>query len=196
MEAVLGPSHIVLDGDPAPPPKKEGTAPSIFGPCLLWPNGWMDQDATWYRGRPRLSGHIVLDGDPAPPMGHSPQFSAHVCCAQTAGWIKMPLGTEVDLGPGCIVSDGAQLPPPDRYTAAPSCFRPMSIVAKRSRMSATAEPLYKRLRYRRGPQDARSQMTPCQLLRNCTNKHQLLLTNLRDALHHDKRAANKGGRSA
>jgi len=19
----------------------------IFGPCLLWPNGWMDQDATW-----------------------------------------------------------------------------------------------------------------------------------------------------
>jgi len=28
-----------------------------------------------------------------------------------AGWIKMPLGTEVDLGPGHIVLDGAQLPP-------------------------------------------------------------------------------------
>ena len=28
------------------------TAPTIFGPCLLWPNGWMDQDATWYEGRP------------------------------------------------------------------------------------------------------------------------------------------------
>jgi len=26
-------------------------------------------------------------------------------------------------------------------------------------------------------------------------KYQLLLTNLRDALHHGKRAANKGGRS-
>jgi len=34
MEVGLGPGHIVLDGQ-------------IFGPCLLWPNGWMDQDATW-----------------------------------------------------------------------------------------------------------------------------------------------------
>ena len=47
-------------------------------------------------------GHIVLAGHPAPPpekMGHSPQFSAHVCSGQTAGWIKMPLGTKVGLGP-------------------------------------------------------------------------------------------------
>jgi len=35
---------------------------------------------------------------------------AHVYCGQTAGWIKMPLATEVDLGPGHIVLDGAQLP--------------------------------------------------------------------------------------
>jgi len=43
---------------------------------------------------------IVLDGDAAPlsKRGHSPQFSAHVCCGQTAGWIKMPLGTMVGLG--------------------------------------------------------------------------------------------------
>jgi len=48
-------------------------------------------------------GHIVLDGDPAPPsqMGIvAPQFSAHVCCGQTAGWIKIPLGTAVGLGTG------------------------------------------------------------------------------------------------
>jgi len=31
----------------------KGAQPSIFGPRLLWPNGWMDQDATWYGGRPR-----------------------------------------------------------------------------------------------------------------------------------------------
>jgi len=39
----------------------------------LWPNGWMDQDETWYAGRPR-PGHIVLGEDPAPPplKGHSP----------------------------------------------------------------------------------------------------------------------------
>jgi len=38
------PGHIVLDGDSAPP--KRGTASPVFGPCLLWPNDWMDQDAT------------------------------------------------------------------------------------------------------------------------------------------------------
>ena len=51
MEVGLGPGHIVLDGDPAPLPKK-GEEPPIFGPYLLWPNGWMDYDATWYGGRP------------------------------------------------------------------------------------------------------------------------------------------------
>jgi len=52
---------------------------------VLWPNGWMDQDVSWYGGRPR-PGHIVLDGDPAPPPRKglsSPHFSAHVCCGQT-----------------------------------------------------------------------------------------------------------------
>jgi len=34
------------------------------------------------------------------------QFLAHVCCGQTAGWIKMPLGREVGLNPGDIVLDG------------------------------------------------------------------------------------------
>jgi len=41
MEVSLSPRHIVLDGDPAPPPLK-GHSPPIFGPCPLWPNGWMD----------------------------------------------------------------------------------------------------------------------------------------------------------
>jgi len=98
MQVGLGPGHIVLDGDPAPLPKKgteppnfrpisivakwldgprchllqrqasaqatlslmgtqlpkkKGTAPHpIFGPCLLWLNGSMDEDATWYGSRP------------------------------------------------------------------------------------------------------------------------------------------------
>ena len=34
-----------------------------------------------------------------------PQFSAHFYCGQTAGWIKMPLGTEVGLSPGNFVLD-------------------------------------------------------------------------------------------
>jgi len=59
-------------------------------------------------------GHIVLDGDSTPPPqkgGTAPQFLAHVCCIQTAGWIKMPLGTKVGLSPGHIVLYGDPAPP-------------------------------------------------------------------------------------
>ena len=75
-------------------------------------------------------GNIVLDGNPAPtsPKGAQTQFSAHVRCGQTAGWIKMPLRTEVGLSPGHTVLDGAKLRPLKRGTA--PTFRPMSIVAK------------------------------------------------------------------
>jgi len=37
-EVGLGPDDIVLDGDPAPPPKG-AHQPPLFGLCLLWPNG-------------------------------------------------------------------------------------------------------------------------------------------------------------
>ena len=65
--------HTVLDRDPVPSLRKG--APPIFGPCLLWwPNGSMDQDATWYGGRPR-PGDIVLDGAKlSPQKGHAPNF--------------------------------------------------------------------------------------------------------------------------
>jgi len=46
--------------------------------------------------------------------GAQPQFSAHVCCDHTAGWMKTPLGTEVDLGSGHIVLDGDPAPPRER----------------------------------------------------------------------------------
>jgi len=61
MEVGLGLGHIVLDGDPAPCP----------GPCLLWPKGWMDQDAIWYGGIVSAQA-TVLDGAQLPPKGHSP----------------------------------------------------------------------------------------------------------------------------
>jgi len=41
----------------------------------------------------------------------APQFSVHVCCGQTAGWIKMPLGREVELCRGHILLDGDPAPP-------------------------------------------------------------------------------------
>ena len=75
----------------------------------------MNQDATWSEAG--LSpGDIVLHGDPAPHpqkgAQQSPYFSAHVYCGQTAGWIKIPLGTKVGLGPGHIVLHGDPAPPP------------------------------------------------------------------------------------
>ena len=60
MEVSLGPGHIILHGDPAPLPK--GAQPPIFGPYLLRPNGCMDQDATWYGGRPRPNRRCVSWG--------------------------------------------------------------------------------------------------------------------------------------
>ena len=97
MEVGLGSGHIVLDRDPAPP--KKGHSPSqIFGVYLL------------------------LDGGPASPSrkgGRDPPFSAHVCCCQTAGWIKMTLGMEVDLSPGHIVLDGDPVSPPQKSWHSP-----------------------------------------------------------------------------
>jgi len=142
MEVGFDPGGTVLDGDPSPPPQKvvaplpnfrpisivakapnfrptsrgrprprphcarwgtsspspkEGhnSPPPIFGPCLLLPNGWVDQDATLYEGRSRPRPHCVT-------------------------W-----------RPSSPLPKGAQSPN----------FRPMSIVAKRSPISASAEHL-------------------------------------------------------
>jgi len=65
MEVGLGPIHIVLDGDTAPLPKK-GAEPPIFGLSLLWPKGWMHQDATWYGCRPQHR-RLCVRWRPNPP---------------------------------------------------------------------------------------------------------------------------------
>jgi len=89
------------------PLPKRGPRPQIFGPCLLWPNGWMDEAGTWHEGRPWSSPQCARWGHSSSPPKRvqSPQFSAHLYCGQTAGCIKMPLGMEVGLSPGNIVFD-------------------------------------------------------------------------------------------
>ena len=72
----------------------------------LWPNGWMDQDETWRAGRPRSWSHCVRWVPSSPPQRAQPPFSAHICCGQMTGLIKMPLGKEVGLGPDDIVRWG------------------------------------------------------------------------------------------
>jgi len=54
-------------------------------------------------------------------------FKAHVCYGQVAGWIRMPLGLEVGLGPGDIVLDGDPAPPPCKGAQQPSTFRPTAL---------------------------------------------------------------------
>jgi len=51
MQVCLGPGHIVSDGTQLTSPRVHSLP--IFGPYLLWPNGLMDYDATWYGARPR-----------------------------------------------------------------------------------------------------------------------------------------------
>jgi len=51
----------------------------------------------------------------------------------------MPLGTEVGLGPGHIVLEGNPASPMERAQQPTPSFRPISIVAKRSPISANAE---------------------------------------------------------
>ena len=135
-EVGRGSRHIVIDGDPAP----------LY--CLLWPNGWMDHSRCHLV--PRYSSAqttLCLTGTQLPQRknkGHSPHFSAHVYCCQTAGWIKMPVGTEVGLGPGDIVLDGDPAPPKKGHSL-PN-FRPVSVVAKRLPISDTAEHLFQTTR--------------------------------------------------
>jgi len=76
MEVGLSPGDVVLDGDPFHPKKGDRAPPPIFLPRLLWPNGCMDQDATWYGGRRRPTRHCVRWGpsSPFPKGAHTPNF--------------------------------------------------------------------------------------------------------------------------
>ena len=75
-------------------------------------------------------GHILLDGDLAPSIKiwNSPPpkkkfFLAHICCGQTAGWIKMPAtwyGGRPQPRPRVIDGDPASIPT-ERGTA---CMQP------------------------------------------------------------------------
>jgi len=58
-----------------------------------------------------------------PQTGAEPQFSAHICCGQMAGWIKIKLGMQVGLCSGHIVLAGDPDPLPQKG-AEPPIFGP------------------------------------------------------------------------
>ena len=67
------------------------------------------------------------------PKGAQPPIFGHVCCSQTAGWIKMPYATwyggRPRPWPHCV-RRGTSPHAPKRYSPTPN-FSPMSVVAKR-----------------------------------------------------------------
>jgi len=90
---------------------------SVLSVCLSVTLVYCGQTVGWSGMQVGLGpGHTVLDGDPATPpqKGTSHQFSAHICCGQTAGWTKMPLGVEVGLGQGDFVLNGDPAPLPKK----------------------------------------------------------------------------------
>jgi len=127
MELGLGPCDFVLDGDTAHPSPKRERSPQIFDPCLLWPNGWMDEAGTWHGARPQPRQLFVRWGpSPLPKRRQSPppELSAHFYCGQTVVCIKIPLGMDVGLRPGDFVLDGDPVPTPQKGGGAPQIFGP------------------------------------------------------------------------
>jgi len=63
------------------PSPKRGRSSSIFGPCLLWSNGWMDQDGTLHGGGPRSRPYCARwePSSPTPKKGAQPP---NVYCGQ------------------------------------------------------------------------------------------------------------------
>jgi len=96
----------------------------------------MDQDTTWYGGRPRPTRHCVRYGlsySQKKRHTHPTQFFAHVYCGRMARWMKTTLVTEVDLGTGHTVLDWVLALA--KVAQQPPSFRPMSIVATVAHLS-------------------------------------------------------------
>ena len=139
MEISVGPGHIVLDGDPVSL-RKKGAEPPIFGPSLLWPNGWMHQDATWYGGRPQTRRLCVRWGPSPYPKrsGAPPLFGPRLLWPN--GWMDEDAawyGSRPRPRPHCTrPRRGPRLPAPANVAQQPPFFGPpMSVVATVARLS-------------------------------------------------------------
>ena len=136
MELGLSPGEFVLDGDPAPPQKRGRSPLPIFGPCLLWPNIWIDQDGTWHGGGPWSRPHCARWGTNSPPLkrGQSapPIFGPFLLSPN--GWMDKD-GSRHGSRPQprrLYARWGPRDPAPlSQKGTEPPNFRPIFIVAKR-----------------------------------------------------------------
>ena len=123
-EVDLGPGHIVLAGVPAL--RERGTAaPTLFGPSLLWLNGWMHQDGTWYGGRPQPRRLCVRWGpSPLPKRAQPPNFRPMFVVAIRLDGLRCHLVWRYGMGPGDPATHR-------KKGHTPPNFWPSYIVAKR-----------------------------------------------------------------
>jgi len=85
--------HCARLGHSSPSPKRD--RPQIFGPCLLWPNGWMDSDATWYRSRPRPRPRCIRRG---PSFARERSTAAPLpLCGPCLLWPRSPISATAEL---------------------------------------------------------------------------------------------------
>ena len=105
----VGPRNNVLDGDSDPNGKGEFYGEK-GGPLYIQPGLTCLNVETRHLWKSNLTTgqHCVRWGpiSASAKRGTPPEFSAHVCCGQTAELMKMLLGTKVGIGPGDIVLDG------------------------------------------------------------------------------------------
>ena len=114
---------------PLPLPKWGSGAPKIFGPCLLWPNGWMDEAGTWHGGRPWSRPHCARWERSSPPQkgGKAPPIFGPFLLWPN-GWMhqesrfKMPLCMQVGLSPGDFVFYGDPAIPRKKGHSHPTPF--------------------------------------------------------------------------
>jgi len=133
MEVGLGPGDFVFDGHPATQEKKAHPRP-VFGPCLLWPDGWVNQDATWYGGKPWPRRRCVRWARSSPlKVAQHPVFGS--CLLWPKGWMDEDTiwyRSRPWPRPHCIRRAPSSLQ--EGHSSSPS-FRPMSVVAMVARLS-------------------------------------------------------------
>jgi len=118
----LGPGDIVLDGNPARPQGGHSIPPILAH--VLWPNGCMDQGATWYWGRPPSRRHWVTGGPSSPlKRGTPPPSFRPVCMYEDTIWC----GGRPQPRRHCVKWGFSS---PRKGHSTPTTFWPMCIVAK------------------------------------------------------------------
>ena len=105
---------------------QRGNSHPILGAYLLRPNGYMDQDVTWYMSLGMEvglgPGDFVLDEEPDPPPQKGPQIFGP-CLLRPNGWMDeagtwhggrlQPRRLCVRRGPSLLPQKGWRSPPPE-----------------------------------------------------------------------------------